>query len=670
MLCLMLDCVSIYHELSLLYILRDFETDLNNKPMSTTVAHFDELEFLIQSEQEYEREKFRLLQSETPLQQRCLQGSSLYPLQVRQLDYGLGGRPILTLETRADARLNAFQPGQTVSLFCLANQSDERTSAVVRRIWQQELQIFLHSNEVPEWLEDGKLGLDAYYDETTYREMLRAVQILKNPEQARLRKLREVLLGAEPARFLQAATPAISAGFNDSQNEALNQVLQAQDLALIHGPPGTGKTTTLVACVQAVVSHEKQVLVCAASNTAVDLLVRKLAAQGLSVLRLGHPARMQEDIWPYTLDSRLEQHPNAQVLKDMRREMLALQRQARRYRRSFGPAERAERREQYAQARALREQIQALEQQMTQTLISQTQVIACTFVGATQQALRPLRFETVFIDEAAQALEGACWIPILKANRVIMAGDHCQLPPTIHNPQAQKLAMTLFEQCMQHQPQAGVLLRTQYRMHQQIMAFSNAWFYGGQLLADASVATHVLNPAAGPDAEVNTPRLWIDTAGCGFEEAQNPESKSFANPEEGHLLRRWLQAHLNSADFPAEPVSIGVIAPYREQVQWLKNHLKLDLPAQVSLEIETVDSFQGQERDLICISLVRSNEMGEIGFLKDLRRMNVAMTRARKQLVMVGDSATLGHHPFYRQLLEHTENEGTWRSAWELMYDE
>lgn len=633
--------------------------------MSET-EHFLALEAALNQEQSYAQAQFRNHLRDIPLPQRCADGSALYPLELKQQDFGLGGRPVLTLGYGPKANAEGFQSGQSVSLFSL-HQPQEPVAAVVRKVQSDQVQVFLNSPEAPEWLEDGKLGLEMAFDETTFREMLRAVQILKDPQENRTRQLRQILLGLAPARFLPMPTRPDRPGFNPSQQAALDQVLQAEDLALIHGPPGTGKTTTLVACIVAVLQREKQVLVCAPSNTAVDLLARQLSAEGLNVIRLGHPARMQEDVWPLTLDNRLAAHPSAGVLKQMRSQMLQAQKQARRFRRSFGPAERAERQALYAEARSLRSEIQQLEQQMSDSLLDSAQVLACTFVGATQSLMRGRRFETVFIDEAAQALEAACWIPILKAQKVVMAGDHCQLPPTIQNPEARLLANTLFEQAIGHQPRAATLLNTQYRAHAQIMAFSSQWFYNGQLQPDASVAAQCLNPAASPDSPVNLPRLWIDTAGCGYEEQLNPESRSLSNPEEGRLLGRWLTQQLAQPDFPAGPLRIGVIAPYREQVKWLQQELKLVLPAGVTLEINTVDSFQGQEREIICISMVRSNDSGELGFLNDLRRMNVALTRARKQVVIFGDSATLSSHRFYASLLEAVQSEGSWDSAWNWM---
>lgn len=614
---------------------------------------------LLQQEQAYEREQYSQVLAETPLNVRCKQGISLYPLELTQQDVGLGGRPILEFKTRQS--LNAFQPGQTVVLF--SEVVKEQVTGVLQRVGTDWFKLYLNTADSPEWLEDGKLGLDLYYDETTWKAMFDAMRKVMNPEKPRLRTLRDILLGAQKAQFLPLRHQG-PADLNESQQAALLKVLQAQDLAIVHGPPGTGKTTTLVACIQAVLQSEKQVLVCAPSNTAVDLLTRAMARAGKRVVRLGHPARMQEDVWQWTLDELTASHPNAQVLIRLRKEMLQLRRQASKFRRHFGPEERAERKEQYRESRRLARELAELEEQMIQGILDQAEVICCTLVGAGMRLLQGRHFSTVFIDEAAQAIEGACWIPILRAERVVMAGDHCQLPPTIKNPATQELARTLFEKSIACQADAGVLLNTQYRMHQAIMEFPSMQFYQGELRAHASVAQHCLAPDQTSDYALNQPIEWIDTAGCSFDEVQDPESKSYANPEEANLLRQVLEQILSD---PAclTGFSIGVIAPYRQQVEALKA-LDWSFAASHPLNIETVDSFQGQERDLIVMSFVRSNHDGEIGFLRDLRRTNVAMTRARKKLVLIGDSATLANHKFYKELHEYVEAYGHWRSAWEF----
>lgn len=627
---------------------------------------------LIEVEQNYERTFYRERLVQRAIPERIEAGVTLYPLQLKSIDYGLGGQVLLALELPTDQNASRFQNGRTLELFGLEKSSthENRLGGMVKSQKQNILEVVLHTEEPPEWLDKGSLGLDLYYDETTFREMLRALHTLKDAAGSPLARLREVLMGERAPVYFPPLKHKHYAQLNGPQNEAIAHVLSAEDVALIHGPPGTGKTTTLVAAICEVLSYESQVMVSAASNTAVDVMVRKLAEAGRRVIRLGHPDRMHEDIVEYTLEAQLEAHPNAKVIRKMRREMEQLRKQATKYHRNFGPEQRSERRDLWKTIRDMRKELRGLEDQMCATLLDQAEVIACTFVGSTLSVLKQRKFDTVFIDEAAQALEPGCWIPLLRAKKVVMAGDHCQLPPTIKSPDAAELAETLFEYSIDRDGFRNVMLTTQYRMHENIMGFSSDWFYNGELEAAESVAHHTLAdnmPDLPAEALERVPIVWIDTAGCSYDELQDPKSKSYANPLEADLLVRWLKTYAEQWPETA-PVSIGVIAPYRGQVDFLQNLWTPSLwPEHLPLDINTIDSYQGQERDLIVLSLVRSNEAGEIGFLKDLRRVNVAITRARKQVVIIGDSATLGHHRFYKALLPYVEDHGRWISAWEYM---
>lgn len=626
---------------------------------------------LIEIEQNYERNFYRERLVQRAIPERIEAGVSLYPLQLKSIDYGLGGQVLLELELPADQNASRFQNGRTLELFGLEKNSthENRVGGMVKSQKQRILEVILHTEEPPEWLDKASLGLDLYYDETTFREMLRALHTLKDAAGSPLARLREVLMGEREPVYLPPPRHRHYDTLNAPQNQAIAHVLSAEDVALIHGPPGTGKTTTLVAAICEVLSYESQIMVSAASNTAVDVMVRKLAEAGRRVIRLGHPDRMHEDIVEYTLEAQLEAHPNARVIRNMRREMEKLRKQATKYHRNFGPEQRSERRELWKTIREMRKELRGLEDQMCATLLDQAEVIACTFVGSTLSVLQQRKFETVFIDEAAQALEPGCWIPLLRAKKVVMAGDHCQLPPTIKSPDAAELGETLFEYSIGKSGFRNIMLTTQYRMNQVIMGFSSHWFYNNALQAAESVAHHTLadtQPDLSEDALERVPMVWIDTAGCSYDDQQDPKSKSYANPQEADLLARWLKDY--TAAWPEQPVSIGVIAPYRGQVDYLQNIWAPSLwPEHLEIDINTIDSYQGQERDLIVISLVRSNEAGEIGFLKDLRRVNVAITRARKQVVIIGDSATLGHHRFYKALLPYVEDQGRWISAWEYM---
>jgi energy-coupling factor transporter ATP-binding protein EcfA2 len=644
---------------------------------------------LLRLEEKAEEDLYRSQVLETPLKTRKAQGICWYPVVLKQTDLGLGQKLILELERTSELdQHHLFQNGQILAIFSMAFPQEAPLIGLATHVSRNSLKLVMQRDELPDWLDEGKLGLDLCYDETTYREMRRAVEIFKGIQQGPLLSLREKLFGEAPVRFLAFPFQPLPY-LNDSQNRAVSQVLQAQELAMIHGPPGTGKTTTLVAAIQAVLQHEKQVLVSAPSNAATDLLCEKLAESGLPVVRLGHPARMSEKILPYTLDEQLSQHPNFQVLQNLRREARDTRSKALRFKRNFGPAERAQRREEMADVKRMLAMAREMENQMLEHILDRARVILCTLVGASQEIMHKRKFETVFIDEAAQALLGGTLIPILKAKRVILAGDHCQLPPTVKSPQALAggLNKTLFEICAEAQPEAATLLDTQYRMNQQIMGFSSHEFYQDRLLAHASVAEHTLlgshdpcdepshdprHDLGGDDPWLNRPLEFIDTAGCGHEEELNPESKSTGNPGEAGLLQihlTQLLVGLQSAGLDLSQLSLGIISPYRQQVNLLKDLLRADphVLQLGSFSVDTVDGFQGQERDIMYISLVRSNGEGELGFLKDTRRMNVALTRARKKLVVIGDSATLANHRFYHAFQEYCEGLEAWRSGWEFM---
>ncbi|RZK19560.1 MAG: IGHMBP2 family helicase, partial [Hymenobacter sp.] len=462
---------------------------------------------------------------------------------------------------------------------------------------------------------------------------------------------------------------------NESQLAAVRHVQAAQDVAIIHGPPGTGKTTTLVQAILETIRRERRVLVCAPSNTAVDLLTEKLAERGVNVIRMGNPSRVSDLLLEHTLDAQVMAHKRYGELRSMRQTAEQYREEASKHVRNFGWEEREQRRHLKEEARALHQEADGLERYITEDLLEQVQVITCTLVGASNRNIRHLTYETVFIDEAAQALEPGCWIPIAKAQRVVLAGDHQQLPPTVKSEKAAKegLRETLFEKCIKRQPEASRMLTVQYRMHEQIMAFSSEQFYDGRLTAAPTVAHNGLEAydlRFAPDLPVE----FLDTAGFGFLEITIPESRSTANPEEADLLLKRLAQLLepyDAADHEGDPLSVGVIAPYRAQINYLKDAVEENdelsgLMLHRQLSVGTVDSFQGQERDVIAISLTRSNSHGEIGFLSDIRRMNVGMTRARKKLLLVGDSSTLGSHPFYKAFLDYVERVGGYRTAWEL----
>ncbi|MBA4057541.1 MAG: IGHMBP2 family helicase, partial [Marivirga sp.] len=472
-------------------------------------------------------------------------------------------------------------------------------------------------------------------------------------------------VGKRPENYVQGDRLT---GLNASQQRALDQVVSAADVEFIHGPPGTGKTTTIVQAIKRTVKDEHQVLVCAPSNAAVDLLVDKLSEQGLNVLRIGHPARVTEQSLSKTLDARIAEHANYQELRSLRKKMEQLKGIAFKFKREFGYKEKQERRLMLQEAKALKADADVLEFYIVNDLLQRTEVICTTLVGSSHPVMRGKKFKTVFIDEAAQALEPASWIPILRSSRVIFAGDHQQLPPTIKSNEAARLglASTLFEKGIARQPQASTMLKVQYRMHQDIMKFSSSYFYKDELVADDSVKSELLRP--------NQPPIeFVDTAGCGYNEQQDKETLSRYNEEEAQLLISRVENLIDEIgldEWMDRNLTLGIITPYRAQVDYLHKLAEASAiiePLHRLITINTVDAFQGQERDVIAISFVRSNDKSEVGFLGDIRRTNVAMTRARKKLIMTGDSATLGSHPFYVELLDYVQQRGYYKSAFEIV---
>lgn len=621
---------------------------------------------LLLREKQEDLQQYKFLMAGTSYHERRKQGILWYPVTVEKTRFDSGERLLVKVcrpkEHRDD---HSFQSGKLVSLFLNTDkQGDEDSSVngVVNQVGEGDMLITLNSDELPQWLNDGKLGVQLLFDENSYLEMERAMRLVIDTNDDRLLQLRSTLLGDREVLFSDVEM-AYSQRLNDTQNEALRKVLSAKDIAIVHGPPGTGKTTTLVEAIVHTVKREPQVLVCAPSNAAIDWVVEKLFAAGVNVVRIGHPARVTQENLNHTLDAQTARHASYKDLKMVKRRAAELRDAAFKYKRNFGADEREQRRLLLNEADALRKEASHLQFYITSDILSRAQVIAATLVGAANPVLRDRRYGTVFIDEAAQALEPATWIPILKAQRVVFAGDHCQLPPTIKSMEAAKegLAVTLFEKAIKH-TNVAVLLREQYRMNVPIMTFPSRYFYDGQLIANPLVA----NWRVFPD---DRPVEFVDTAGCGFFERKDGDGNSISNPEEAQLLVRHLQQYSELVQMQGVAIgSVAVISPYKAQTVLLRDLLNGfsvdDQP--LGLSVNTVDSFQGQERDVVYISMVRSNEKGIIGFLGDVRRMNVAMTRARKKLVIIGDSATIGNHPFYGSLLDYCTEIDAYRSGFEF----
>jgi len=627
--------------------------------MTQAQIHLSKLVNLLKLEKDEDYAQYERKVLNTSVAERRKQGVTWYPIQVANKYIGTGERYTIEFDRTSGKEQNhAFHVGAVVSVFSGLDVAADTAPGVVSYVRRDRMKVVLNSDVLPDWLKHGKLGVNLLFDEGTYREMNRALKEVVSAETGRLADLREVLYGAKAPVF-KKGFDFQSVNLNQGQNAALTQIFNAKDVAIIHGPPGTGKTTTLVNAIKEVVKTEKQVLVCAQSNAAVDLLVEKLDNLGIEVLRIGHPARLTPEVIENSLDVKIAKHPFFKELKEIRKRSDEYRRMAQKHKRSFGFEERMQRKLVMKEARMFKEDADRIEQQITEDLIDQAQVVACTLTGSTHYLLRDRMFRSIFIDEASQALEPACWIAIRKAYRVIMAGDHLQLPPTIKSLKAAKdgLAETLFEKAIGH-IQEAVMLETQYRMHPDIMKFSGDHFYQGGLKTAEDVLLRERE-------SILEHFVFIDTAGCGFDEKVKKETLSTYNPDEAALLIKHLSNNL-SLDH-----SVGIIAPYKAQIEVLRD-LVMKSPAfdavRDQVSVNTVDAFQGQERDVIYISLTRSNEKNEIGFLKEYRRMNVAMTRAKTQLVIIGDSATLGKDSFFNAVIDYAQDIGGYKSAFEFLY--
>ena len=626
---------------------------------------------LLKKEKEEDLLIYKRKMTGTSITERRKQGVCWYPVNLEKTKFDSGERLLVRI-SRPDEHRDAhmFQSGKLISLFSNSGKNHENSevvNGVVNQVKEHEMLMTLNCDDVPEWIHDGYLGMQLLFDENAYREMENALKYLIKTKEERINQIKGILLGGIEAQF-DDKHPVSLSGLNQSQNHAINLIRNAKDVAIVHGPPGTGKTTTLVQAILHILHDEQHVLVCAPSNAAVDLFVEKLDKEGVNVVRIGHPARVTQNILSNTLDARIAHHSDFKNLKVLRKKAEEFRSMGKKYKRNFGHAEREQRRMVFAEAKKMKEEAEQLEFYIVNSILSNAQVIASTLVGANNYNLKGMKFGTVFIDEAAQALEPASWIPIIKSERVIFAGDHFQLPPTIKSYDAAKsgLEVTLFEKAIRRN-HADVMLREQYRMHEQIMNFSSKYFYKDQLFPNEKVANWKI-------FEEDNPVEFVDTAGTGFFEQVDAETKSSYNKEEANLLFRHFTAYLDQIqimDKLDEVQNIGIISPYKAQVGLLQEKFEEAFTDQDDLKnkftINTVDSFQGQERDIIYIGLVRSNEKGEIGFLSDTRRMNVAITRAKKKLVIIGDSGTIGTHPFYEKFLDYVDEIGAYRSAFELM---
>lgn len=629
--------------------------------------YFDELIFLLNEEQQYDKIQHETLLLNSSLNERRMRGVTWFPIQITDSELGRGDYLSVSLNKTNHLDIeHKFRFGMPVSLFSNHDPKADRIDGIISSINKDSMRISFRVDELPDWSRRGKLGVDLLFDEHSYREMHYALRQAKElATDSRQGKLVRKLIGEEQLAVGDNDLFFQHPDLNPSQNSAVQQVLTTQDIVLLHGPPGTGKTTTLIKAIAALLkNNNRQILVVAPSNTAVDLLTERLDGAGILVTRIGNPVKVSDHLQELTLDSRIDRHNANKDIKSLQKQVRVYTEMAQKYKRNFGRAEREQRKALFDEAYRIRKDVDKIQDFIVADILDRSQVITATLVGANQDVIRNRRYETVVIDEAGQALEPACWIPILKADKLVLAGDHCQLSPTIKSTKSMgnKLSNTLFEKLINNCPQAVSLLDIQYRMNEQIMNYPSLALYGGRLKADSTVAHWTL-------VNDTEPIVYIDTAGAGFEETES--DGAICNAGEASFLKSHLKTCIAnwSQSSPMEKwPSIGIITPYRKQVSILKEILEQDeelRPYATIIKVQTIDSFQGQEKDIIYISLTRSNNEQQIGFLSDVRRMNVAMTRAKKKLVVIGDSATIGSHSFYQGFIAYSENLGSYHSVWE-----
>lgn len=624
----------------------------HNAPLADLQHQYD----LLQMEFEYEKEMYKEQTERTGIRRRIQQGLCWYPVAAGRSYYNSLNQLVVEIERRDDKEIeHNFEYGRPVCFFTADGSGKPKYlnfSAIISYVQDDRMVVVMPSPAtLSELLGTNEMGVQLYFDETSYKTMFSALSATMQAKGNRLANLRDVLLGKTPASRL-TLFPIRFPWLNVSQEEAVNRVLAAKEVSIVHGPPGTGKTTTLVEAIYETLHRENQVMVCAQSNTAVDWISEKLVDRGINVLRIGNPTRVNDKMLSFTYERRFESHPDYAELWGIRKAIREIQSNLRK--KSHSEKETARNR-----LSRLRFRATELEVKIDTELFDEARVVASTLVGSANRVLTNRHFTTLFIDEAAQALEAACWIAIGKADRVILAGDHHQLPPTIKCIEAARggLDRTLMQKVTDSKPETVSLLKTQYRMNDDIMRFSSHWFYHDELQSAPEVRHRGI-------LEFDTPIVWLDTADCHFEEDQLSDSMSRINKDEASLLVSTLQTYIGKIGKERvldESIDFGLISPYKSQVHYIRGLIKRNAffkPFRRLITVHTVDGFQGQERDVIMISLVRANDKGKIGFLGDLRRMNVAITRARMKLMILGDAPTLTRHAFYKELYEYIRQNG------------
>ena len=606
-------------------------------------------------EMNYERETYAKAMTAERIGSRMQEPGCRYPITLGRSEYNALDQLVLTLtyEVAEDETDNDFEPGKPVSFFYLSD-GGKKLKEMPFQCYVEQVDVGIMSVTLPnksaltsiKALEENHLlGIQLGIDMTSYRVMQEALSAAMRSDKEKFIHLRDTLIGPLPPNYRRL--PRLSFPWlNRSQEEAVQKVIEAQEVAIVHGPPGTGKTTTLIEAVIETLQRETQVMVCAPSNAAVDWISEQLARRGVNVLRVGNPLRMSDEMLECSYERRYAAHPDYSELWSIRRAL-----------RESNVAS-GKSREKQARLAKMRDRATELEIRIRYDLFDQARVVACTLIGSAYHILEGKHFSTLFIDEAAQALEPACWAAILKADRVIFSGDHQQLPPTIKCPEAARggLDRTLMQKVAKAKPESVSLLTVQYRMNKDIMGFSSHWFYHDRLTAAPEVADRLVSP-------IDTPLMWIDTSQCHFGEKES-RTLSRTNAEEARLLIHTLRDYVEMVGMKKiqdERVDFGIISPYRAQVRLIRKLLrwqKFFRTLRGQITVNSVDGFQGQERDVIILSMVRDNEKGTIGFLRDLRRMNVAITRDRMKLIILGNAETLSQHKFYHHFIEYVKDHG------------
>ena len=615
------------------------------------ITHLQRQELLLRMEYEHEKEQFHQQTEAMGIARKIKRGMCWYPLSVGRSYYNSLNQLVVEVERQEDKDIeHTFEFGRPLCFF--TQDASEKLHyfnfiGSVNYVDEDRMVVILPgASALMDIQSADRLGVQLYFDETSYRLMFEALAQTIKAKNNRLAELRDIFHGTQKTSTFSFA-PTRFPWLNPTQEEAVNKVLHAKDVAIVHGPPGTGKTTTLVEAIYETLHRENQVLVCAQSNMAVDWISEKLVDRGVPVLRIGNPTRVNDKMLSFTYERRFESHPDYPQLWSIRKAIRDLHSQNRKG---------ANRESIRQKINSLKDRATELEIRINAELFSEARVISCTLVSSANRVLMGMKFGTLFIDEAAQALEAACWIAIRKADRVVLAGDHQQLPPTIKYIEAMRggLDKTLMQHIVQNKPEAVSLLKIQYRMNDEIMRFSSDWFYHGQLASAPEVKYRSI-------LDFDTPIVWMNTEGMDCNEEFVGESFGRINKQEAMLCLEQLKNYIQKIGkerLLEERIDFGIISPYKAQVQYLRQLVKKESllkPFRHLITINTVDGFQGQERDVILISLVRANEDGQIGFLNDLRRMNVAITRARMKLIILGDASTLTKHPFYKRLYDYVK---------------